>query len=273
MPGKGFFIHNIFLIFKKGVVKTNDVSYYKTNHISQRRNVSMRIIKNGYLYQLTFMPNLFPVNCYLVEDEDSLTLIDAALPYSAKGILSSAEKIGKPISQIILTHAHGDHVGALDELKEKLPNVPVYISKRDSRLMEGDLSLDDHEEQTPIKGDVPKKLKTRATYLLEDGDTVGSLIAIETPGHTPGSMSYFDKRNNAIIAGDALQSRGGIAVAGDLKPLFPFPAFGTWSKKTALESAKKIASLKPEILAVGHGEMIKSPVKEIEKAILHLEKN
>jgi glyoxylase-like metal-dependent hydrolase (beta-lactamase superfamily II) len=232
----------------------------------------MRVIKDGFLYQVTFMPNFFPVNCYFVEEEDSLTLIDAALPYSSKGILNSAQKIGKPISRIVLTHAHGDHVGALDRLKEELPNIPVYISKRDSRLMEGDLSLDLHEDQSPIKGGVPKSLKTRADGLLEDGDTIGSLIAIETPGHTPGSMSFLDKRTNTIIAGDALQSRGGIAVAGDLKPLFPFPAFGTWSKKTALVSAKKIVSYQPEVLAVGHGEIIKKPVHAIETAILHLEK-
>lgn len=232
----------------------------------------MRTIQDGFLYQLTFMPNFFPVNCYFVEEEDSLTLIDAALPYSAKGILNSAKAIGKPISKIVLTHAHGDHVGALDHLKEELPHVPVYISRRDSRLMEGDRTLDEHEDQGPIKGGVPKNLKTRATYLLEDGDMVGSLLAIETPGHTPGSMSFLDKRTNTIIAGDALQSRGGVAVAGDMKPLFPFPAFGTWSKKTALESAKKIVSYQPEVLAVGHGQMIKNPVHLIEKAILHLGK-
>lgn len=231
----------------------------------------MRVIKNGLLYQLTFMPTIFPVNCYLVEEEDSLTLIDAALPYSAKGILNTAQAIGKPISKIVLTHAHEDHVGALDQLTSKLANVPVYISKRDSRLMEGDLSLDQHEDPSPIKGGVPKKLKIRATYLLDEGDTVGSLTAIQTPGHTPGSMSFLDTRTNAVIAGDAFQSRGGVAVAGDMKPLFPFPAFGTWSKKTALESAKKIVSYQPDLLAVGHGEMIKSPVKAIEKAILSFE--
>jgi glyoxylase-like metal-dependent hydrolase (beta-lactamase superfamily II) len=233
----------------------------------------MRVIKDGFLYQITFMPNFFPVNCYFVEEEDSLTLIDAALPYSAKGILNSAKTIGKPIAKIVLTHAHGDHVGALDRLKEELPDVPVYISKRDSRLMEGDRSLDQHEDQTPIKGGVPKNLKTRATDLLSEGDTIGSLIAIETPGHTPGSMSFLDKRTSTIIAGDAVQSRGGIAVAGDLKPFFPFPAFATWSKKNALESARKIVSYQPEVLAVGHGKMIKNPVHAINRAISHLEKN
>lgn len=232
----------------------------------------MRLIKNDFLYQVTFMANVFPVNCYLVEEEDGLTLIDAALGFSAKGILGAAEKIGKPITKIVLTHAHEDHVGALDAIKEKFPYVPVYISLRDNRLMNGDRSLDQNEDQVPIKGGVPKKLKTRANILLKEGDQIGSLQAIETSGHTPGSMSFLDTRTNALIAGDAMQTRGGIAVAGDVKPWFPFPAFGTWSKKTALKSAKKLVNYQPKLLAVGHGEMIENPVGVMEQAILNFEK-
>lgn len=232
---------------------------------------TMRLIKNGYLYQVTFMAKVFPVNCYLVEEEEGLTLIDAALGFCAKGILQAAEKIGKPIIRIILTHAHEDHVGALDALKETLPEVPVYISIRDHRLMNGDRSLDSHEDSTPIKGGVPKNLKTRANVLLKEGDLVGSLTAIETPGHTPGSLSFLDLRTKALIAGDAFQTRGGVAVAGDVKPLFPFPAFGTWSKRTALASAKKLVSYEPTLLAVGHGEMLENPATTMAQAILRLE--
>lgn len=232
----------------------------------------MRVIKNGYLYQVTFMANVFPVNCYLVEEEDGLTLIDAALPFGSKGILKAADSIGKPITKIVLTHAHEDHVGALDLLKDTLPDVPVYISVRDNRLMNNDRTLDQDEDQTPIKGGVPKKLKTKATILLKEGDQIGFLTAIASPGHTPGSMSFFDKRTKALIAGDAFQTRGGIAVAGDVKPLFPFPAFGTWSKMTALKSAKKLAELEPSLLAVGHGEMIENPASAMKQAIDNLEK-
>ncbi|XJZ27819.1 MBL fold metallo-hydrolase [Bacillota bacterium Lsc_1132] len=231
----------------------------------------MRIINEGFLYQLTFMPALFPVNCYFIKENNGLTLVDAALPYSAKGIIRAAESLGSPIKKIVLTHAHEDHVGALDAIKEKYPDAPVYISARDARVMDGDYSLDEQEPKTPIKGGVPKKLKTRADILLKDGDRIGSLTAYATPGHTPGSMSFLDERTGTLIAGDALQTRGGAAVAGDLKPWFPFPAFGTWSKETALESAKKISALKPGLLAIGHGEMVKDPVKVIEKAIAHLQ--
>ncbi|UYZ22915.1 MBL fold metallo-hydrolase [Mesobacillus jeotgali] len=231
----------------------------------------MRVIKEGDLYQLTFMPRFFPVNCYFIEEEDGLTLIDAALPYSAKPILQAAEKIGKPIKRIVLTHAHGDHIGALDELKAKL-NVPVYISARDSRLLAGDTSLDSTEPQTPIRGGVPKNIKTKPDMLLNEGDESGSLLAISTPGHTPGSMSFLDQRTNILIAGDAFQTRGGTAVSGVTIPWFPFPAMATWNKEAALQSARKIRELKPTLLAVGHGELLRSPVAPIEKAIQKAEK-
>ncbi|MBA9041781.1 glyoxylase-like metal-dependent hydrolase (beta-lactamase superfamily II) [Bacillus aryabhattai] len=227
----------------------------------------MRIIREGHLYQLTFLPRFFPVNCYLVEEDDSLTLIDAALPYSAKKILKAAKKINKPITRILLTHAHDDHVGALDKIKQLLPDVPVHISSRDARLMSGDITLDPNEPDTPIRGGVPKNLKTRADILLQNGDQIGSLIAIDAPGHTPGSMAYFDTRSRTLIAGDAFQTRGGMAVTGQLRPLFPFPAMATWNKETALQSAHKLLEYNPSLLAVGHGKMLKQPEKAITHAI------
>lgn len=227
----------------------------------------MKITRIGEVYQLAFLPRLFPVNCYLVEEEDGLTLIDAALPFSIKGILLAAKRIGKPITRIVLTHAHDDHVGALDALKAAMPDVPVHISARDARLLAGDTSLDPHEPNTPIRGAVPKKVQTRADVLLKDGDRIGSLLAIAAPGHTPGSMAFLDTRSRALIAGDAMQTRGGIAVSGHLKPLFPFPAFATWNKQASLDSVRKLRDLKPTLLAAGHGRMLADPLAAIDRAI------
>lgn len=231
----------------------------------------MKITKYNCLYQITFVPHFFPVNCYLVEEDEDLSLIDAALPYSAKSILQTAELIGKPIKRILLTHAHEDHVWSLDSIKKAIPDVKVYISARDNRIMNGDLTLDSHEDQAPIKGGIPKKIKTRADETLKDGDQICSLQAIETPGHTPGSMSFLDKRTGALIAGDSFQTRGGTAVAGDIKKLFPFPGWGTWSKPTALESAKKILTYNPELLAPGHGSILENPLQTMERAVARFE--
>jgi glyoxylase-like metal-dependent hydrolase (beta-lactamase superfamily II) len=63
-----------------------------------------------------------------------------------------------------------------------------------------------------------------------------------------------------------------LAVAGDLRPLFPFPAFGTWNKERSLQSAKKLMHLKPAILACGHGELLFEPAQVMGEAIARLEK-
>ncbi|MEF2967500.1 MBL fold metallo-hydrolase [Paenibacillus sp. M1] len=234
----------------------------------------MRVTRKGQLLQLSFMPRIFPVNCYLVEEEDGLTLIDAALPYSAAGIIKAAEAVGKPLARIVLTHAHSDHIGALDALKTKFPELPVHISVRDARLLAGDTTLDPGEPQTPIRGGVPqpRKVATRPDVLLKEGDRVGSLRVIATPGHTPGSISLLDTRSGALIVGDALQTRGGVAVSGQLRPLFPFPALATWNAEAALASAWKLAALDAGLLAAGHGRMIERPADIMRAAIAQAER-
>ncbi|WP_274366178.1 MBL fold metallo-hydrolase [Paenibacillus thermotolerans] len=232
----------------------------------------MRIVKQSDVTQLTTLPNLFPVNCYLVEEESSLTLIDAAMPFSAAGIIAEVKRRGKPLTHIALTHAHEDHVGALDRLKAEFPDALVAISERDARLMSGDRSLEPGEADAPIRGGVPKKLRTRPDVLLSEGDKIGSLRAVCAPGHTPGLMAFLDERSNALIVGDAFQTQGRLAVAGQTVWSFPFPKFGTWDAATSLQSAKKLLKLTPSLLAPGHGNMLPQPAEAMERAILQAER-
>ncbi|MDR0270747.1 MBL fold metallo-hydrolase [Paenibacillus sp.] len=217
--------------------------------------------------QLSFMPRMFPVNVYLVEEEDDLTLVDAGMPFSVKGILKATDSLGKPITRILLTHAHGDHVGALDALKDTIPTAEVYISRRDQALLTGSRALEEGEPQTPVRGDVPKKIRTKPDHLIMDGDLIGSLMAVASPGHTPGHMAFLDTRSKVLIAGDAFQIRGGMAVSGHMQPLFPFPAMATWNKDAALASARRLTALQPTWLAVGHGQMLEKPTDSMSLAV------
>jgi glyoxylase-like metal-dependent hydrolase (beta-lactamase superfamily II) len=226
----------------------------------------MKMATFGNLTQLTFLPGVFPVNCYLVKDDDGLTLIDAALPKSEKKILAAADKLGAPIVRIALTHAHGDHVGALDALRAALPNAEVVISARDARLLRGDDSLDADEPQVKVRGGI-SPCRTQPTQLLQAGDRVGWLQVIACPGHTPGHIAFLDLRDQTLIAGDAFQTRGGTAVSGVIRPMFPFPAFGTWHKATALTSAKHLRRVLPSRLAVGHGPVLEGPQVAMDRAI------
>lgn len=221
----------------------------------------------GSFIQLTFSKFFLPVNCFLVEEDAELTLIDAAHHESADDILSAAQKLGKPITRIVLTHAHGDHMGAVDRLKQALPDVRILISERDDKLWKGNKELEPGEPQSPIRMFPVNWIRTKPDLLLRDGDTVGSLIAVHSPGHTPGSMSFLDTRSGVLFAGDAFQTKGGIAVSGTFKLLFPFPALATWNKQVALQSARKLRELAPSLLAVGHGDALRDPIEAMERAI------
>ena len=86
-------------------------------------------------------------------------------------------------------------------------------------------------------------------------------------------MAFLDTRNNTLIAGDAFQTRGGVAVAGQIKWLFPFPVFGTWDAETALKVLRNCYDIKPSVLATGHGKMIEDPMLRMQRAIEEAERN
>src|SRR5437660_3514146 len=232
--------------------------------LAERMLQTMKVTAfSNNLFQLT---RLGFVNCYLVREDDGFTLIDTGMSGQAQAIMREAQKLGLPIVRIVLTHAHVDHVGSLDALHDALPNAQVAISERDARFLSGDKSLDPSEPQVRLRGGYTV-CKTKPTLLLHEGDRVGSLEVIATPGHTPGHIAFLDTRDRAVIAGDAFQTQGGVAVSGTFELLFPLPALATWHKGLALESARKLLAAQPSLLAVGHGRMLSQPQVAMERAI------
>ena len=216
--------------------------------------------------QLTRFPVLFPVNCYLVRENDGFTLIDTGIAGSEKAILASAQPFGVPIVRIVLTHAHGDHAGSLDALHAALPDAEVIVAERSVPLLVRDLSLRSGEPVDKLRGQWIK-VATKADRTVVAGDRIGSLEVIASPGHTPDSIAFLDTRDNSLIAGDAFQTRAGVAVSGVVRPLFPFPALATWNKATALESARALYGLKPSRLGIGHGIVLTDPLPAMAQAI------
>jgi len=121
------------------------------------------------------------MNTYLVvcEETGSSAVIDPGA--DAQAILENAH--GTKIEKILLTHGHGDHVGALDEVKAAT-GAPVYLHPADA-------------EAFSLAYDVP----------VVDGEMISvgelELQAIHTPGHTPGSIC-FDLGDGRVIVGDTL---------------------------------------------------------------------
>jgi glyoxylase-like metal-dependent hydrolase (beta-lactamase superfamily II) len=227
----------------------------------------MKITQHGpRLVQLTRYAAIFPMNCYLVAEDDGLTLVDSTMSSPADDVAAMARQLGKELRRLALTHAHGDHVGGVAGVRQRFPGVEVSIAQRDAPILAGDKTLLQGEPQTAVKGYFVK-VDWKPDRLLKPGDRVGSLEVVSSPGHTPGHVAFLDVRDRSLIAGDAFQTRGGIAVSGDLRPLFPFPAMATWNKPSSLASAEALRALNPSLLAVGHGDAVREPSGAMDRAI------
>ncbi len=173
--------------------------------------------------------------------------------------------MGAPICRIVLTHAHIDHVGSVDTLAREYPRIEFAVGQRESRLLRKDFSLDAGESGKRLLGFPGVKLPP--TILPNDGDRIGSLQTIFSPGHTPGHVAFLDVRDGSLIAGDAFTTHTGVLAAGTFKLLFPFPALFSWNREVAAESAWKLRNFKPARLVVGHGKTIEAPLAAMDQAI------
>jgi glyoxylase-like metal-dependent hydrolase (beta-lactamase superfamily II) len=198
------------------------------------------------------------VNAYFVREDDGLTLVDTTMN-AADRLLAAAEALGAPIRRIALTHGHGDHVGSLDALKQRLgDSVEVLMPEIDAQIHAG--------EREKTRGSWPK-LETVPDVRLHEGDRVGSLEAVATPGHTPGHVSFLDTRDRALIAGDVFTSYGRVETTSRLYWRFPLATTATWDKEQNLASAQKLRTLEPATLFVGHGPVVQDPLPAIDRAL------
>jgi glyoxylase-like metal-dependent hydrolase (beta-lactamase superfamily II) len=215
---------------------------------------------------LTRLTRLGFVNAYLVSEDDGLALVDTMISGSAGGILAAAERAGRPIVRIVLTHAHSDHAGSLDAVAERLPGVEIAVSAREARLLAGDHGLEAGEPDSKLRGGWPK-VATVPTRLVEHGDRVGSLRVVAAPGHTPGHIALFDERDGTLIAGDAFSTLGGVSTTGRIYPRFPLVGMSTWDRPTANTTAAMLRTLEPRALAAGHGPVVADPAAAIDRAL------
>src|SRR6188472_4748006 len=89
---------------------------------------------------LTQITRLHFVNAFLVREDDGFTLVDTTMGRgAADALLAAAEQAGGAIRRIALTHGHGDHVGGLDALMQRLgADVQVLMPELDARIHDGE---------------------------------------------------------------------------------------------------------------------------------------
>jgi len=192
---------------------------------------------------------IIPFNVWLVKDEEGVSLVDAGIPTMGNGILKFIDKLDiGPLSRILLTHGHSDHVGSIKKIRLKR-EVPIYAYSEEIPYMEGKLPYPRRKKaQVLVKPSIATPLEEDASNHLKP---IGDLIPYHTPGHSPGHVVYYHKKDNVLIGGDLFTSKRHKLQ----KPMAMF----TGNMDQAIESGQIVKILKPKILCVCHGSEVQNP--------------
>ncbi len=192
-------------------------------------------------------------NVYLLADPDSLTLVDAALPFNTGRIRRYIESMGRAVSdvrQVVLTHSHPDHTGSIRALFGD-SGVQVLVHEDDTRSGGSGRRLHYPGQLISLPGKLPLLSRIHAHGRLEDGaalPALGGVKVLHTPGHTPGSVSLLDEKRGVLITGDMLISDG----KRFHRPVqFPGTDFRAYRR-----SIERIAALDFDTACVGHGKPV-----------------
>lgn len=234
------------------------------------------------------LPTPFPVgdvNCYLLR-ADRWVLIDTGLEWAKDraALLAGLEKAGarvEDISEVLLTHAHIDHCGQAGWIQE-VSGAPVRAHPADAPRVTGFPATThemiaryrEHSGKMGFPIDVYDTMMTmlgkglmlaraaRIERTIDAGDRIPlggvELEVHHTPGHTPGSVCFYDRRNRVLFAGDTV-----------LKRVTPNPFFGghlhrhTMGTASYLRSLEKLLALDVAVCHCGHGE----PVENLPEAV------
>ena len=181
-------------------------------------------------------PNFMPlwhsfgrVHAYLLEDESGLSVIDSLLDNQARTIFSAIESLGrqpKDLQRIILTHAHATHVKGAAALKAA-SGAPVFAPIEEQDIIEGKrpsnrTTLIPHRPfrilpqqyllnlqyylwklhfRPAIMNIIPVKVDQS---IVNDFERIGPVITFRTPGHSPGSTSFYWPETATLFTGDIL---------------------------------------------------------------------
>src|SRR5579884_76313 len=148
---------------------------------------------------------IFPVgvlqcNCSVVGDEQSREAMIIDPGDEIDHILSIVERHGLTVKQIVITHAHIDHVGGAMKLKQAT-GAPILLNQNDYELIK---MLDVQATWIGMRPPEPVAIDTSIT--TGDKVTAGNVVAdvLHTPGHTEGSVCLYFEAEKKLIAGDTL---------------------------------------------------------------------
>jgi glyoxylase-like metal-dependent hydrolase (beta-lactamase superfamily II) len=211
------------------------------------------------------------VHAFLLEHEGELILVDTLFDPDAQVILDQIRALGKQVTDlkhIVLTHGHRAHLGGVQRLKE-LSNAIVY-----SHPWEADIVSGDRPQQGVDLRPIPNALAVwpilfigtllspfsqhkpcPVDQLIDEGDQIGPLQVLHTPGHTPGHLAFYWQARRTLFTGDAFVTWPLICPGWENAML---NAKQTW------QSLRRLADLDVQAIGVGHG----APITQDGSAVL-----
>jgi glyoxylase-like metal-dependent hydrolase (beta-lactamase superfamily II) len=209
------------------------------------------------------------VNFYVVEDGSRLALVDAGLPGfrgQLEEFLTGRGRTLGDIEAVLLTHAHGDHVGVAEKVRQA--GATVHVHEADAEMARTAKPQSRERGMRPyfrygatwrllitgmrLGGARTPKIGSVSTFAEGDElDVPGHPRIVHAPGHSNGHVVFHFPDRGALLAGDVIVTYN--PLTGRLGPQIMPGAFNV-SSRQALASLERIETLEAGVLVVGHGD-------------------
>ena len=190
------------------------------------------------------------INAYLLGD----VLVDAGFKPHAKKVLGAVA--GRGVTAHAITHAHGDHVGGSKRVVDAL-GVPFWAGADDAEACEAGRQVIAQTWATPVMNAGARFDALAVDRRLQEGDELSAgFVVLDTPGHSPGHVSFWRERDHVLVLADVFFNLHLLTLRYGIRD--PVEIF-TVDPELNHASQRKLAALKPEVVCFGHGPVVRDP--------------